>query len=142
MTPDKIALIQSSFAQVEPMAAQAGEAFYGRLFEIAPEVEPMFTGDLIEQSAKLMTTLGIVVKGLTDLPRIVPVAQALARAHVDYGVTAEQYAPVGRALIDTLEAGLGESFTPDVRQAWQEAYATRSSVMIEAAYGSPEGAPQ
>ena len=117
MTPDKIDLIQSSFAQVEPMALKAGEAFYARLFEIAPDVQPMFAGDLIEQSGKLMTTLGIVVKGLSDLPSIVPVAESLGRAHVDFGVTAEQYAPVATALIDTLAEGLGDAFTDDVRVA-------------------------
>lgn len=139
MTPDKITLIQSSFAQVEPMALQAGEAFYARLFEIAPETKPMFKGDIVEQSGKLMTTLGIVVKGLTDLDKIVPVAQSLARAHVDFGVTADQYAPVGAALLDTLESGLGEAFTPEVRAAWEEAYETLSGVMIAAAYGAEDG---
>lgn len=138
MTPDKITLIQDSFAKVEPIAGQAGEAFYARLFEIAPEVRPMFQGDIIEQSGKLMTTLGIVVKGLTDLPKIVPVAESLAKAHVDFGVTADQYAPVGAALIDTLATGLGDDFTPDVQAAWEEAYGVLSGVMIAAAY--PEAA--
>lgn len=138
MTPDKIALIQESFAKVEPMAVKAGEAFYGRLFEIAPEVRPMFAGDMTEQAGKLMTTLGMVVKGLTNLPAIVPVAEDLARAHVDFGVTAEQYPPVGAALIDTLQAGLGEDFTAETKDAWLEAYTTLSTVMINAAYGPRE----
>jgi len=138
MTPDKITLIQDSFAKVEPAAVQAGEAFYKRLFEIAPEVRPMFQGDMIEQAGKLMTTLGLVVKGLTDLPKIVPVAESLAKAHVDFGVTAEQYAPVGEALIATLSEGLGDEFTPDVRSAWEEAYGVLSGVMIQAAYGEQE----
>ena len=135
MTPETIKRVQESFAQVEPMAAVAGETFYARLFEIAPEVRPMFAGDMTEQASKLMTTLGLVVKGLTDLPRIVPVAEELARAHVDFGVTKEQYAPVGAALIDTLEGGLGDAFTPEIKAAWLEAYTTLSNVMITAAYG-------
>lgn len=138
MTPDKITLIQESFAKVEPAAVQAGEAFYSRLFEIAPDVRPMFQGDMIEQASKLMTTLGLVVKGLTDLPKIVPVAESLARAHVDFGVTADQYAPVGAALIDTLAEGLGEDFTPETQAAWEEAYGVLSAVMIKAAYGDAE----
>jgi len=138
MTPDKITLIQDSFAKVEPAAIQAGEAFYKRLFEIAPEVRPMFQGDMIEQSGKLMTTLGMVVKGLTDLPKIVPVAESLAKAHVDFGVTEDQYAPVGEALITTLADGLGDDFTPETQRAWEEAYGILSSVMIEAAYGPKE----
>jgi len=140
MTPEQIALVQSSFAKVEPMASVAGEAFYKRLFDIAPEVRPMFAGDVTEQANKLMTALGLVVKGLTDLPRIVPVAENLARAHVDFGVTKEQYASVGVALIDTLGAGLGDEFTEEVRMAWLEAYTVLSGVMINAAYGEEASA--
>ena len=135
MTPETIKLVQDSFAKVEPIAAVAGQNFYGRLFEIAPEVRPMFAGDITEQAGKLMTTLGLVVKGLTNLDTIVPVAENLARAHVDFGVTKEQYTPVGAALIETLEGGLGDDFTPEVKAAWLEAYTTLSTVMINAAYG-------
>ena len=135
MTPQTITLVKESFAKVEPIAAVAGENFYARLFEIAPEIRPMFAGDMTEQAGKLMTTLGLVVKGLTNLEAIVPVAENLAKAHVEFGVTAEQYAPVGAALIDTLEGGLGADFTPEVKAAWLEAYTTLSTVMINAAYG-------
>ena len=135
MTPNDIDLVQASFAKVEPIAGEAGQMFYSRLFEIAPEVRPFFTGDMTEQAAKLMTTLGFVVRGLTTLETVVPVAQKLAVAHVDYGVKAEHYAPVGAALLDTLSTGLGDDFTDETRAAWETAYGTLSSVMITAAYG-------
>ncbi len=133
MTPDQISLIQSSFAKVAPIADQAATLFYGRLFEIAPEVKPLFKSDITEQGQKLMGTLAVVVQGLNALEAIVPVAEALARRHVDYGVKAAHYAPVGAALIWTLEQGLGDDFTPETRAAWVEAYTLLSSVMIAAA---------
>ena len=40
------------------------------------------------------------------------------------------YAPVGAALIWTLEQGLGNAFTDDVREAWVAAYTLLSGVMI------------
>lgn len=134
MTPDQIDQIQASFAKVAPISDVAADIFYTRLFEIAPEVKPLFKGDLTEQGKKLMTTLGVVVNGLKDLDKIVPVAQALAIKHVDYGVTQSHYAYVGEALIFTLEKGLGDDFTPDLKSSWLEAYTTLSSVMIDAAY--------
>lgn len=133
MTPSQIDLIQDSFRKVVPIADAAAALFYGRLFEIAPEVKPLFKGDMSVQGAKLMATLGVVVAGLRDLPSIVPAAEALARKHVGYGVTQAHYAPVGAALLWTLEQGLGEAFTPEVKAAWAEAYALLSSVMIRAA---------
>lgn len=140
MTPDQIADVQSSFAKVVPIKDAAAEMFYDRLFEIAPQVRPMFKGDMSEQGAKLMATLGIVVNGLKNLDAMVPVAQKLAVGHVAYGVKAEHYPFVGAALIDTLEKGLGEAFTPEVKTAWESAYATLSGVMIAAAYPTQEAA--
>jgi hemoglobin-like flavoprotein len=38
--------------------------------------------------------------------------------HVSYGVKPEHYAPVGVALLWTLERGLGTEWTPDLAAAW------------------------
>ena len=134
MTADEIALVRDSFAKVVPIAETAAGLFYGRLFETTPEVKPLFRGDMTEQGRKLMVTLAVVVKGLDNLPAIVPVAEALARRHVDYGVLPEHYASVGVALLWTLGQGLGEAFTPEVEAAWTQAYTTLSGVMVAAAY--------
>ena len=136
-TPHQIELIQESFAKVVPIADTAATLFYGRLFEIAPEVKPLFKGDMSLQGAKLMATLGLVVAGLNDLSKIVPAAESLARKHVAYGVKDAHYAPVGAALIWTLERGLGPDFTPETRDAWVEAYGILSSVMIAASAEAP-----
>ncbi len=135
MTPDQIDLIQESFEKVVPIADGAATLFYGRLFEIAPQVKPMFKNDLTEQGRKLMSALGLVVNGLTDLDAVVPVAKSLAVKHVAYGVQAEHYQPVGEALIWTLGQGLGEDFTDDTRDAWLAAYTLLATVMITEAYG-------
>lgn len=139
MNDAQITLVQDSFAKVVPIKAAAAEMFYGDLFETAPEVQPYFAGvRMTDQGAKLMATLSTVVNGLRDLESILPVAEALAVRHVDYGVQAEDYGKVGASLIRTLEAGLGEAFTPETKEAWLEAYALLSGAMIGAAYTGSE----
>ena len=64
MTPDHVKSIQDSFAKVRPIANTAAALFYNRLFEIAPEVRPLFRGDMTEQGRKLMKVLTLVVNGL------------------------------------------------------------------------------
>jgi nitric oxide dioxygenase len=130
MTPSQVDLVQASFAKVAPIAEPAAELFYGRLFDIAPEVKPLFHGDMKEQGRKLMTTLAVVVNGLKAPESILPAAKSLAIKHVGYGVAAEHYAPVGAALIWTLEQGLGDAFTAETREAWIAAYTLLSGVMI------------
>jgi nitric oxide dioxygenase len=39
---------------------------------------------------------------------------------------------VGAALLWTLEQGLGDAFTPDVKAAWTEAYSALCGVMTTA----------
>ena len=140
MTSDQIDLVQSSFAKVVPIADAAAELFYGRLFEIAPEVKPLFRNDMREQGRKLMTTLGVVVSSLKNLDAVLPAAKALAVKHVGYGVTAAHYEPVGAALIWTLEKGLGEDFTLETKNAWISTYVALSGVMIAEAYGKEAAA--
>jgi hemoglobin-like flavoprotein len=135
MTPEQISAIQASFAKVAPISEQAAALFYGRLFEIAPQVKPLFRGDMTEQGRKLMATLAVVVNGLSNLPAVLPAASALAKKHVTYGVKAEHYTPVGQALLWTLERGLGADWTPQLAAAWGDAYGVLSGFMIGEAYG-------
>jgi len=135
MTPDDVELVQSTFEQIRPISQEAAGMFYGRLFEIAPEVKPLFKGDMAEQGRKLMATLAVVVGSLHSLPTILPAVSTLAKKHVEYGVKPSHYAAVGAALLWTLERGLGAAWTPEAATAWSNAYTTLSNCMIGEAYG-------
>ena len=132
MTPEQIALVQSTFEKVRPISQTAAEMFYGRLFELDPSVRPLFKGDMKEQERKLMVTIEIMAKGLSVQEVILPALQELGKRHVRYGVKPEHYGTVGSALLWTLEQGLGEEFTLDVREAWAEAYNLMAGAMKEA----------
>jgi len=140
MTPNQIKLVQTSFAQVAPIAATAADLFYGRLFEVAPHVRAMFPDDLSEQKKKLMAMLGTAVAGLSRLETLMPAVQALGRRHAGYGVKAQHYASVGSALLWTLEKGLGEAFTAEVKDAWATTYIVLSTTMMNAANEKPMAA--
>lgn len=140
MTPEQIELVQTSFSKVAPISEQAAEMFYGRLFDIAPQVKTMFPADMREQKKKLMGTLAVVVGSLNDLGPVLPVASALAKKHVAYGVTAKHYDTVGEALLWTLGRAFGDAWTRELEQAWTATYATVSGYMIAEAYGRPAAA--
>ena len=139
MTPTEVGLIRTSWVAVEPIADTAASLFYARLFELDPAIERLFRRtDMAAQRKNLMQTLTVVVKSLDRLDQLVPAVQALGRRHAGYGVREEHYATVGAALLWTLEQGLGEAFTPAVREAWTTAYGTLASVMIEAGNAADE----
>jgi hemoglobin-like flavoprotein len=129
MTPQQIELVQTSFQKVVPIAGTAADLFYDRLFEIAPETRALFPADLAEQKKKLMSMLATAVANLHQLGSILPAVKALGERHKTYGVTGAHYAPVGAALLWTLEKGLGPDFTPEVKAAWTETYTALAGVM-------------
>jgi len=133
MTPEQISLVQESFTRIAPIAEKAADLFYGKLFELNPELKPLFKGDIKQQGAKLMATLNVVVNGLAHLESIVPAVRELGRRHAGYGVEESHYDTVGQALIWTLGQGLGATFTDDVKEAWIIAYAILAETMSSAA---------
>jgi hemoglobin-like flavoprotein len=137
MTPEQVTMVQESFKRVVPIASTAADLFYDRLFEIAPEVRAMFPDDLKEQKKKLIAMLATAVTNLHQVDTIVPAVEELGRRHVAYGVSEKHYAPVGAALLWTLEKGLGDAFTPPLKEAWTQTYMTLAGVMQKAAASVP-----
>ena len=130
MYASEIALVQSSWEQVLPIADTAAQLFYARLFEIDPSLQPLFTKtDMAEQRKKLMQMITVAVRGLEHIDELLPAIEALGRRHSGYGVVDAHYETVGTALLWTLEQGLGPAFTPEVRSAWTETYAVLAAVM-------------
>lgn len=136
MDPEKIELVQNSWEKVKPISETAATLFYGRLFELNPDLEALFSGDMKAQGQKLMTMINTAVVGLRNLDSIVPAVQALGRRHVDYGVKPEDYDTVGAALLWTLATGLEDAFTAEVEAAWTETYTVLATTMKDAAYSS------
>lgn len=102
-TPQQVQLVKQSFEQLAPIADQAAELFYRRLFKIAPQVRPLFKGDIKAQGRKLMSTIAFAVSRLQDLPELVPTVRDLGRRHAGFGVKDEHYDVVADVLLWTLE---------------------------------------
>ncbi|MBT5647101.1 MAG: hemin receptor [Rhodospirillaceae bacterium] len=132
MSKEDIDLVQHSFMRIEPLSMVVGRTFYERLFETNPEIKPLFKGDLESQGEQLMDMIGTAVAGLDDLEKLIPILQELGARHRKYGVEVSHYGAVAEALIWTLEQGLADAFTPDIRAAWVNVYGVLAETMITA----------
>jgi len=132
-------LVERSWALVEQDLEAHGIKFFLKIFEIAPAALQLFSFKderPLESSAGLkvhamlvMKTVGEAVAGLKDIPALVPVLVNLATRHADFSVKQEHFPVVGQALLSTLEAGLGDNWTPEVQAAWTSTWNTVVSVM-------------
>ena len=125
-----VALVQETWERVVPIADDAAQLFYNRLFELDPSLRGMFTQtDMAEQRKKLMQMITVAVRGLGRFDELRPAVAALGKRHVGYGVQDHHYDTVGAALIWTLEQGLGDAFTAEARESWTALYLTLAGLM-------------
>ncbi|MGA7522034.1 MAG: globin domain-containing protein [Acidobacteriaceae bacterium] len=104
-------------------------AFYRRLFELAPEVRPMFTREMGLQAKKFSDMFAWMIAQLEHPDDLCREMRELAARHSGYGVKVDHYAPVGSALIWMFQHTLGDRFTSEMEEAWLEAYAFLSFEM-------------
>ena len=130
MTPEQHALVRESWRRFEPRLRATGLRFYEQLFALDPTVAHLFAHvDIDHQERKLMTMLTEIVRVLDRPNELVPELADLGHRHVSYGVKDDDYGSIGAALLWLLEQVLEEEFTPDLREAWSEAYLLVSSIM-------------
>lgn len=118
MNSFQILVFQHSFLQLMPDADKLSDLFFARLFQLDPTLRGMFPNDLRVQKSKLMRALALVTRSLESPEQWQPLVLQLGRRHAGYGVTARHYEIFGQALLWTVETGLGEDFTPELRAAW------------------------
>lgn len=130
LTPQQRALVKHTFTHIAPNHDSVARLFYDKLFEIAPHLRPMFTHSMDMQRAKVMQMLAALVAAMDDPSHFTRMARELGKRHVDYGVSREQYALVGQALMWALEEACPDVMTPAALDAWHAAYRLMSGEAI------------
>ena len=130
----KVALLESSFEKVKPQASEFADSFYNNLFTANPEAKPLFANtDMAEQKKKLLASLVLVVENLRKPEALSGALRGLGARHVQYGALPEHYPLVGGALLTTFEQYLKGDWTPQVKQAWVDAYGAITEIMLDGA---------
>jgi hemoglobin-like flavoprotein len=134
-------LLDRTLEQIAPIAEETGNRFYARLFETAPEVLPLFRRNLslpelapaaAHRFVQLLTiTIAFAADEQAADDHGARSVRRLAERHAGYHVDPAHYAPMGDALIWTLERQLGERFDRQAALAWREAYDRLSERMID-----------
>ncbi|NJL41277.1 MAG: flavohemoprotein [Leptolyngbyaceae cyanobacterium SM1_4_3] len=134
-----VELLESSFAQIKANSSEVTKQFYTVLFTDYPEVQPLFANTNMEKQRKqLFQSLVFTVNNLRKPDVLSSALRGLGTRHIQYGVLPQHYPMVGSSLLKAFEASLGSAWTPDVQQAWIEAYEVVAQLMLEGADYSPE----
>lgn len=133
MTPEQIAIVESTVARVEERLDAVAAGFYVRLFADAPETEAMFTRRPDRQREIFAAELHAMVLLIRDHPEFVRHARRLGARHREHGVRAAHYRLAGPHLIGALAAELADDWNDDTEEAWRLAYSLLSETMMAGA---------
>ena len=126
--------LETSFDHIAARGDELVDVFYGRLFEAAPAVRPLFAGtDLKRQKGMLLAALVLLRRSLRDLDSVTPALRDLGARHVRYGAQPEHYPVVGEVLIASMAEIAGGAWTLEYELAWTEAFAVVAGAMLDGA---------
>jgi hemoglobin-like flavoprotein len=129
-----VARLQTSFATMQPAAAQIAHGFYTLLFARRPDFRAMFPDDMAAQEKKLMATLAFVVEHLRKPAAVSMRLADLGALHQGLHVKPEHYPIVCDALVTAMMQHSPVPLGPDVERDWKNALLLVSQQMIRGAH--------
>lgn len=128
-------LLKKSLAQIEPQWEKAMAYFYAMLFVRNPELRQMFPLALEANRRQTFETLARYVWSCEDPGSLTGWLSELARASRKHGVTERHFRLFNEAMIATVRAFSGGSWTARTEAAWESALDHMALIMADAMQG-------
>jgi NAD(P)H-flavin reductase/hemoglobin-like flavoprotein len=130
---DELGLVDESLRLLGDQVDRVIGYFYAALFVEAPQLRSLFPAAMDTQRDRLFRALTGAVSNMAAPERLTEQLRALGRDHRKYGVRAEHYDVLGRALITALRHHHQDVWVPELEAAWLKAYGVMADLMIEGA---------
>lgn len=135
-----MALSESTIATVKatiPALQEHGVAITTRMYEIMFENHPDYKTTLFkdspdEQPNILATAVAAYAMNIDNLGALEGAVNKMVAAHVRTNVQPEHYPVVGESILQAMKDVLGDAATPEILEAWGEAYFFLADILIEA----------
>jgi hemoglobin-like flavoprotein len=132
MTPEAIAQVRTSYAEVASRPRQLASRFYQELFTASPHLRPLFPGDLTILQGHFEAALALVVRNLDEMSALRESLRDLGAQHVHWGATPEAYVDAREALVAAIRA-LSPAWTDPLERHWRAAITAIIVPMLEGA---------
>ena len=124
------AIIKSTAPVLKEHGEAITTAMYKILFTKHPEAEELFKDAAADQYKKLASMVYAYAANIDNLGALQKGIDKVANIHVTAKILPEHYPWVGEALLGAIKEVLGDAATPEIMDAWEEAYGFLSTVFI------------
>ena len=117
-----------------PVVAANAEAITSTMYEIMftnhPEIKELFKDAEPDQHKKLAVAIGAYASNIDNLAVLDKAIEKIVSAHIRTNIQPKHYPIVGVSLLEAIKKVLGDAATPDIIDAWKEAYFFLADVLI------------
>lgn len=128
---EDVSLVKLSYSLLIERKANLAQTFYKILFEMAPLVKPMFTGDQDKLEIHFNELISSVSTNIDDFEYLKPKIFALGKMHKGFSVKVNQFAVVKNTLILSIQYELKEDCSDAIITAWERYYDNIAAIMIQ-----------
>lgn len=124
-----------------PIIKEHGTKITQRMYEIAfkerPDYRRFFEKTWMKdieggrkQAGKLAASVYAYASHIDELEKLSKTVEHIAHVHVDAKILPETYSVIGDSLLSAMKDVLGEAVTPEILDAWAEAYQALADIFI------------
>ena len=118
-----------------PVVAKNSEAITSTMYDILftkyPQIKDLFKDAAPDQHKKLAGAVSAYAANIDNLEVLSAAVEKMAASHVGANVKPEHYPIVGECILEAIGKVLGEAATPEIVEAWSEAYFFLADILIK-----------
>ena len=133
LSTQTIELVKATVPTLQEHGLEIVHEMYGRMFR-NPEIRDLFNqshhGISDAQPRALTGAILAYAANIENLGALAPAVERIAQKHVGLQILPEHYPHVAEALLGAIRHVLGEAATPEILDAWGEAYWFLADILI------------
>ena len=133
MDPEKLEIVRDTWESLKDRKIEVSQEHYKLLFTEHPEIAPLFTTEQELQSIRFTDSLDYIIGHFLDTSQkeeIVHYYKMKGFKHKAFKVRKKHYPFVVDALKRAIANVMGETYTPEVREAWEQFIQTIGDIML------------
>jgi len=136
--PSTIEIVKATAPVLKEHGQEITQRMYEIAFEARPDLRPFFGKTWMQgpeegrkQAARLAGSVYAYALHIDELEKLSKAIDHIAQVHVEAKIIPEMYPPIGECLLAAMKDVLGDAATPEVLDAWEDAYGALAEICID-----------
>ena len=137
MKTSTLKIVKATAPVVKEHGLKITERMYEIAFQLRPDLRRFFVNTWMKtpeegrkQAKQLAAAVYAYASHIDELDKLGKGVEQIAQAHVKVNIIPEMYSVIGECLLAAMKDVLGDAATPEVLEAWEEAYGALAEILV------------